>query len=159
MRLTVASSPHIRGDFRSSRLMLDVVIALLPALAVGTLVLGIRSLLVALVGIAAAVAAEWLYSYVNHSRNTTIDCSAIVTGLLLAMTLPATTPVWMVALGSAFAIIVTKCLCGGLGQNIFNPALSARALLMLLFPASLTRFAGLDGVTAATAGLLRTERD
>ena len=150
MNLTVASSPHIRGDFRTSRLMLDVVLALLPALAVGAWMLGIRVLLVALVGIVSAAAAEWLYSLATRSRNTIIDGSAMVTGLLLAMTLPHTVPLWMVALGSAFAIIVTKCLCGGLGQNIFNPALSARALLMLLFPASLTRFVGIDGVTSAT---------
>ncbi len=152
MNLTVASSPHIRGDFRSSRLMLDVCIALLPALAVGTWVLGVRSLLVTVVSIAAAVGAEWLYSLLTKKRNTVLDCSAIVTGMLLAMTLPATVPVYQVALGSAFAIIVVKLLAGGLGQNIFNPALTARALMMVIWPASLTRFnaLGVDGVSAAT---------
>ena len=152
MKLTVASSPHIRGNFRTNRIMLDVVIALLPALAVGAFVLGIQSLLVAIVCIASAVASEWLYSVVTKTRNTVVDGSAVVTGLLLAMTLPATVPCWQAAIGSAFAIIVVKALCGGLGQNIFNPALAARAFMMLVWPASMVRYAalGVDGVTAAT---------
>ena len=152
MKLTVASSPHIRGNFRTNRIMLDVVIALLPALAVGAFVLGIHSLLVAAVCIASAVASEWLYSVVTKTRNTVVDGSAVVTGLLLAMTLPATVPCWQAAIGSAFAIIVVKALCGGLGQNIFNPALAARAFMMLVWPASMVRYAalGVDGVTAAT---------
>ena len=152
MKLTVASSPHIRGNFRTNRIMLDVVIALLPALAVGAFVLGIHSLLVAAVCIASAVASEWLYSVVTKTRNTVVDGSAVVTGLLLAMTLPATVPCWQAAIGSAFAIIIVKALCGGLGQNIFNPALAARAFMMLVWPASMVRYAalGVDGVTAAT---------
>ena len=152
MKLTVASSPHIRGNFRTNRIMLDVVIALLPALAVGVFVLGIQSLLVAIVCIASAVASEWLYSVVTKTRNTVVDGSAVVTGLLLAMTLPTTVPCWQAAIGSAFAIIVVKALCGGLGQNIFNPALAARAFMMLVWPASMVRYAalGVDGVTAAT---------
>ncbi|MEE1327758.1 MAG: RnfABCDGE type electron transport complex subunit D, partial [Oscillospiraceae bacterium] len=126
--------------------------ALLPALAVGAFVLGIQSLLVAIVCIASAVASEWLYSVVTKTRNTVVDGSAVVTGLLLAMTLPATVPCWQAAIGSAFAIIVVKALCGGLGQNIFNPALAARAFMMLVWPASMVRYAalGVDGVTAAT---------
>ena len=127
MKLTVASSPHIRGNFRTSRLMLDVVIALLPALALGTWVLGIRALLVTLVSVAAALATEYVYSLITRTRNTVIDCSCLVTGMLLAMTLPVTAPYWLVAVGSVFAILVVKILCGGLGQNVFNPALLARA--------------------------------
>ena len=150
MNLTVASSPHIRGNFSTRRIMLDVVIALLPGLCVGVGVLGWRSLVVALISVAAAVAAEWLYSAVTKSRNTVIDGSAMVTGLLLAMTLPHTVPYWMAAVGSAFAIIFVKMLCGGLGQNIFNPALTARALLMLIYPVGLTRYVGVDGVASAT---------
>ncbi len=152
MKLTVASSPHIRGNFRTNRIMLDVVLALLPALAVGTFVLGTRSLLVALVGVVTAVAAEWLYSVVTKTRNTIVDGSAAVTGLLLAMTLPSTVPLWQVAAGSVFAIIFVKALCGGLGQNIFNPALAARALLMVVYPLGITRYEalGVDGVSAAT---------
>lgn len=152
MKLTVASSPHIRGNFRTNRIMLDVVLALLPALAVGCLVLGFQALVVALVSVASAVLTEWLYAKVTKTRNTVVDGSAVVTGLLLAMTLPHTVPYWQAAIGSAFAILVVKCLCGGLGQNIFNPALAARAMLMLLWPASLVRYEdlGVDGVTAAT---------
>lgn len=150
MKLTVASSPHIRGNFRTNRIMLDVVIALLPAFIVGVVRFGVNALLVGAVSIAAAVAAEWLYCVITRTRNTIVDGSAAVTGLLLAMTLPSTVPLWQAAIGAAFAIIVIKCLCGGLGQNIFNPALSGRALLLLVFPASIVRYAGVDGVTAAT---------
>ena len=150
MNLTVASSPHIRGDFKTSRIMLDVVLALMPALIVGVIVLGIRAAIVTLISVAAAVAAEWIYAKVTKTRNTVIDGSALVTGLLLALTLPHTVPYWQAALGSVFAIVIVKALCGGLGQNIFNPALAARAFLMLIFPVGLTRFEGLDGVTAAT---------
>lgn len=152
MKLTVASSPHIRGNFRTSRLMLDVVLALLPALAVGAYVLGIRALLVALISVAAAMTTELCYSWIFKKRNTVIDCSAMVTGLLFAMTLPVSVPYWVAAAGSAFAILAAKLMFGGLGQNIFNPALLARAAVMVLFPASLTRYPvlGVDAVTGAT---------
>ena len=150
MNLTVASSPHIRGDFRTSRLMLDVVIALIPTLIVGVITLGLRALLVTLVSMAAAVVAELLYSLLLRKRNTLADCSALVTGMLFALTLPATTPYYVVALGSAFAIFFVKLLCGGLGQNIFNPALAARAFVLMLFPVALTRYAEVDGVSSAT---------
>ena len=150
MKLTVASSPHIRGNFRTNRIMLDVVIALLPAFIVGACRFGAGALLVAAVSIVAAVAAEWLYSVITRTRNTIVDGSAVVTGLLLAMTLPASVPLWQAAIGAIFAIIIIKALFGGLGQNVFNPALSGRALLMLIWPVSVTRFAGVDGVSSAT---------
>lgn len=150
MKLTVASSPHIRGDFKSSRIMFDVLLALLPALAVGIWMHGIRSLVVTLVSIASCVLLEWLYSVATRTRNTVVDGSALVTGMLLAMTLPATVPYWLVVIGAAFAIIFVKALCGGLGQNIFNPALSARGFMMLIAPACMVHFEGVDGVTAAT---------
>lgn len=149
MKLTVASSPHIRGNFRTNRIMADVVLALLPALAVGIWHFGVSALIVTLICVASAVAAEWVYSVVTKGRNTIVDGSAVVTGLLLAMTLPNTVPYWQAALGSVFAIVVIKCLCGGLGQNIFNPALAARAFLLLIYPEGLTRYQ-VDGVTAAT---------
>lgn len=152
MKLTVDSSPHIRGNFRTNRIMLDVVLALLPALAVATFVLGVQALAVTVVSVASAVTAEWLYSVFTKTRNTIVDGSAAVTGLLLAMTLPATVPYWQVAIGSAFAIVVVKALCGGLGQNIFNPALAARASMMLLWPVSMVRYHALhmDAITSAT---------
>ena len=150
MNLTVASSPHIRGNFRTNRIMMDVVLALLPALAVGIWQFGLRALTVAGVCIGAAVISEWLYALVTRGRNTIVDGSAVVTGLLLAMTLPHTVPYWQAALGGIFAIVVVKCLCGGLGQNIFNPALAARAFLLLIYPVGITRYGNVDGVTAAT---------
>ena len=152
MNLTVTSSPHIRGDFRSSRMMLDVVIALIPALIVGVIVLGFRALMVTLISMAAAVVAEYLWSLVLKRRNTIIDGSALVTGMLFALTLPSTIPYWIAAVGSAFAIIVAKLMCGGLGQNIFNPALTSRAFMLLLFPAAMTRYPsiGVDAVSSST---------
>ena len=152
MNLTVTSSPHIRGDFRTSRLMLDVVLALLPALIVGAIVLGARALMVTLISMAAAVAAEYLYSLALKRRNTIVDASALVTGMLFAMTLPVSVPYWLAAAGSAFAILVAKLMCGGLGQNIFNPALFARAFALILFPAALTRYPalGVDAVSSST---------
>ena len=152
MNLTVTSSPHIRGNFRTSRLMLDVVLALIPALIVGAVVLGARALLVTLISMAAAVAAEYLYSLLLKRRNTIVDGSALVTGMLFAMTLPVSAPYWLAAAGSAFAIIVAKLMCGGLGQNIFNPALFARAFALILFPVALTRYPalGVDAVSSST---------
>ena len=150
MKLTVASSPHIRGNFATRRIMADVMIALTPALAVGVGRFGMDALILALVCMASAVAAEWVYGKLTKSRNTTVDGSALVTGMLLAMTLPHTCPLWLGAAGSIFAIVFVKCLCGGLGQNIFNPALAARAAMMVVYPVGLTRYMDIDGVTAAT---------
>ena len=150
MKLTVASSPHIRGNFRTNRIMMDVVLALLPALAVGLWKFGFRVVPVTTICVGSAIVSEWLYCQVTRSRNTILDGSAIVTGLLLAKTLPPTVPYWQAALGSVFAIVLVKCLCGGLGQNIFNPALAARAFLLLIYPVGLTRYVGVDGATAAT---------
>ena len=150
MKLTVASSPHIRGNFRTNRIMMDVCLALLPALIVGIVKFGFRVIPVTTICIGAAIVTEWLYCLLTKSRNTTLDGSAIVTGLLLAMTLPHTVPYWQCAVGSAFAIFFVKCLCGGLGQNIFNPALAARAFLLLIYPVGITHYLTVDGVSAAT---------
>lgn len=150
MKLTVASSPHIRGNFRTSRIMLDVVIALLPALAVGVWMLGLRALMVSLLCVSTAIASEWLYGCLTKGRNTVVDCSCIVTGLLLSMTLPHTVPYWQAVTGTVFAIVVAKCLCGGLGQNVFNPALAARAFMMFIYPVGMTRYELVDSVSSAT---------
>ena len=150
MKLTIASSPHIRGNFRTNRIMADVMIALTPALAVGVVRFGMDALILTLVSMASAVATEWVYGKLTCTRNTTVDGSALVTGLLLAMTLPHTCPLWLAICGSVFAILFVKCLCGGLGQNVFNPALAARAAMMLVYPVGLTRYMDIDGVTAAT---------
>ena len=150
MNLTVASSPHIRGNFRTNRIMLDVVIALLPALIVGAVVQGVQALVVAGLSMVCAVGFEWLWCLVTRSRNTVVDGSALVTGLLLAMTLPVTVPLWQVIVGNFFAIVVIKAFFGGLGQNIFNPALAGRAFLMLISPMGITRYPSIDGVSSAT---------
>ena len=145
MKLAYTTSPHLRGKDTTARLMGDVVLALLPALIVGIAFQGVRALVVTLISVASAVAAEGMYRLVTRQYNTLTDCSAVVTGLLLAMTLPATVPYWLPAAGAVFAVVVVKGLCGGLGHNIFNPALAARALLMLLWPVYLVRF-GAAGV-------------
>ncbi len=150
MNLTVASSPHIKGKFRTNKIMLDVIIALIPALVVGIVILGIRALLVTAVSVVSAVVFESLWCLIAKRKNTVLDGSAVVTGLLLAMTLPVTVPLWQVIAGDFFAIIVVKALFGGLGHNIFNPALAARAFMMLIYPVGLTRYPDLDGVTSAT---------
>lgn len=150
MKFEVTSSPHIRGKRNTQNIMLDVIIALIPTLLVGVVRFGMNALAVTLVSIAAAVAAEWICGMMLYKRNTVKDLSSVVTGLLLALTLPATVPYWAAALGSAFAIIVVKGLCGGLGKNIFNPALGARAFLMMVCPVYLVRFTDVDGVASAT---------
>lgn len=157
MNLTVSSSPHIKGNDSTRRIMRDVVIAALPALIFGIVHFGVRALLVTLSSVAAALVAEWFSNRFILRDGRTMDGSALVTGVLLAMTLPATVPLWVAALGAVFAIVAVKALCGGLGQNVFNPALAARALLVLLFPTSMVRFSsvsglvnGMDAVTSAT---------
>ena len=153
MNFVVTSSPHIRGKRNTQQIMRDVVIALLPALIAGTIIFGMRALLVTLVCVAAAAAAEWACGMVLYHRNTVKDLSSVVTGLLLALTLPATVPYWLAAVGSVFAIVVVKGLCGGLGKNVFNPALGARAFLVLLWPVYMVRFVApgaVDGVASAT---------
>ena len=160
MNFAMSSSPHIRCGDTTRRIMLDVLIALVPTLVAGTIVFGPRCLVVAAVSTAAAVVGEALWRLLTGQYQTIGDLSAAVTGLLLALTLPATVPYWMAAVGAVFAVVVVKGFFGGLGQNIFNPALAARALLVLLFPAAATRFAApgtsiplsgtVDVATAAT---------
>ena len=153
MKFVVTSSPYIRGKRNTQQIMLDVVIALIPALLAGTIIFGIRALIVALVCIAAAVVAEWVCGMILYHRNTVKDVSSVVTGLLLALTLPATVPYWLAAVGSVFAIVVVKGFGGGLGKNVFNPALGARAFMMLFWPVHLVRYIApgtVDGVASAT---------
>ncbi len=143
MSLIYTTSPHIRGKDTTTRIMLDVIIALMPALIVGVVFQGFRALMVVLVSVISALIAEGLYRLIARKYFTLNDLSAVVTGLLLALTLPATVPYWVASLGSVFAIIVVKALSGGLGQNIFNPALAGRAFLMFFFPVYITRFAAI----------------
>lgn len=161
MKLITSSSPHIRSGETTRRLMGTVLLALLPALLAGVWFFGPRALGVTLVSVAACMVSEWVFLAATKRPGSVWDGSSAVTGLLLALTLPVTIPYWMAAVGGVFAIVVVKGLGGGLGQNSFNPALAARALLLLLWPASMTRYAPVgaelplfamsaDGVTSAT---------
>ena len=154
----VSSSSHIRSKDTSSRIMLYVVIALLPAAAFGVWNFGLRALLLILVCIAACVASEWVFEKLIHKKSTINDFSAVVTGLLLALNLPYTLPIWQAVLGGVFAIVIVKMLFGGLGQNFMNPALGARCFLLISFAGTMTSFT-YDGVTGATPlALLKSGR-
>ncbi len=141
MNLNISSAPHIRSSDNTRKLMLTVLVALVPALIAGVIVFGVRALIVVAISMAASVATELVCGLVTGKKASVADGSAAVTGLLLALTLPASVPYWMPAVGGVFAIVVAKCLCGGLGQNVFNPALAARAFLMLFWPTALVRYA------------------
>ncbi len=149
-KLRVSSSPHVRDKVTTGNIMLMVVIALLPATIFG--IYNFRhehAWLLVLVTTASAVLTEYIYERALHKPVTVKDCSALVTGLLLALNLPPTLPVWMGALGAVFAILVVKQLFGGLGQNFMNPALGARCFLLICFTGRMTTFT-YDTVTGAT---------
>ncbi|MBP3488003.1 MAG: RnfABCDGE type electron transport complex subunit D [Roseburia sp.] len=145
----VSSSPHVRSKDTTSRIMLYVIIALLPTSLFGIYNFGIKALILILVTIASCVASEWIFNKIVHKKNTITDLSAVVTGLLLALNLPATLPWWEAVIGGVFAIVVVKCLFGGLGQNFMNPALGARCFLLIAFAADMTNFV-IDSYTGAT---------
>ena len=128
--LKVSSNPHIRSKVTTSSIMTAVVIALLPAAGFGIYNFGPRALAVMAVTIASTVLTELLFGWLWKKKITISDMSAVVTGLLLALNLPVSIPLWMAALGGVFAILVVKMLFGGLGQNFMNPALGARAFMM-----------------------------
>ena len=120
--------------------MLYVIIALLPTSLFGIYNFGIKALILILVTIASCVASEWIFNKIVHKKDTVTDLSAVVTGLLLALNLPVNLPWWEAVIGGVFAIIVVKCLFGGLGQNFMNPALGARCFLLIAFAADMTKF-------------------
>ncbi|MBE5915422.1 MAG: RnfABCDGE type electron transport complex subunit D [Pseudobutyrivibrio ruminis] len=147
--LKVSSSPHVRAKDDTSRIMLYVLIALMPTTIFGIFNFGIRALLLVLVCIITCVLSEFLFEKAVGKKSTIGDLSAAVTGLLLALNLPHTLPVWQAVLGSVFAIVVVKMLFGGLGQNFMNPALGGRVFLLISFAATMTNFE-FDGVAGAT---------
>jgi len=150
--LTVSHAPHMRHSDTTSVLMRDVIFALLPALAWGTYVFGLRALIVCLVCGASCVIFEALTQKIMKRPVTVSDFSALVTGILLGMNLPSTAPIWMAVIGSAFAIIVVKQIFGGLGKNAFNPALAARVFLCLAWPSQMTTYtAAYDRLTFSAA--------
>lgn len=153
LKLLASSNPHIRSNEDTRSLMLDVIIALLPALAMSVYVFGVSALISAVVSVAAAVAWEWLYRYLLKKPQTIGDLSAALTGLLLSMVCPPTLPYWMLIVGDFFAIFLVKQLYGGMGKNFLNPALAGRAALVACYASAMTTWAaprGVDAVTAAT---------
>lgn len=138
--LLVTASPHIRSKRTVKNDMLDVIIALLPAGAVSVYYFGYRALVLILASIVSCVLAETIFNKCLKKENTIKDLSAVVTGILLAYNVPFTLPVWQLVIGAFFAIIVCKMLFGGIGQNIVNPALAARAFLMASWSDKMTNF-------------------
>ena len=136
-KLIVSSSPHIRSTATTPRIMLDVLIALLPATVAGCVIFGWRALLVIATCVASSVAAEFVFNLIVKKEQTVGDLSAAVTGLLLALNLRADAPIWQCVIGSVFAIVVVKCLFGGLGCNFANPAISGRVFLLICFTGTL----------------------
>ncbi len=152
---TIVPAPHLHSENTTLRIMGLVILALIPALAGGVYFFGIYSLKIAAVSIAVAQLSEIASKGIFRKRLAPFDGSAVLTGLLTALILPPTVPLWMAGLGSFLAILLVKELFGGLGFNIFNPALTARAVLLISFPAQMTRFAlprasGIDAFTSAT---------
>ena len=160
LKLIATSNPHIRGSETTRSIMLDVIIAMCPALIWAIIYFGVEALLLTAVSVIGCVVFEGLYRKLMHKPQSIDDLSAVVTGMLLAFVCPVTLPYWMLIIGDFFAIVVVKQLFGGLGKNFVNPALAGRAFLMLSYPVAMTTWAtpgqrvGLlsaaDAVTGAT---------
>ena len=153
----VTASPHVRSGETVTGIMLDVIIALLPALIAAVRIFGFRALLVVAVSVGSCVLTEYVSRKIMKRENTIGDLSAVVTGILLAYNLPVDIPLWMVVFGAVAAIAVVKQMFGGLGQNFVNPAITGRIVLLVSFPTAMTTFAkplswsqGADAVTTAT---------
>ncbi|MCI7812850.1 MAG: RnfABCDGE type electron transport complex subunit D [Lachnospiraceae bacterium] len=145
----VSSNPHVRANHTTGKIMGMVLIALLPASIFGVINFGVRALGIIVISVATCVLTEYIYEYLMHKKITIFDYSAAVTGLLLALNLPASVPWWIPVIGGIFAILVVKQLFGGLGQNFMNPALAARCFLLISFTGRMTSFT-YDGITGAT---------
>ncbi len=153
-KLTVSMSPHIHEREGISGIMLDVIIALMPAVFAGIYYFGYRAALVILTAVAACVCFEYIYCRLMKKKNAVRDLSAIVTGILIGLNMPSTIPLWMVIVGSGFAIVVVKQLYGGIGKNFMNPALAARCFMLIGWAGAMTKFAvpfeGVDALSSAT---------
>jgi electron transport complex protein RnfD len=151
--LLLSSSPHFFSAATTRKIMLAVIIALVPSTIYGVYLFGFHALLVVLASVVGAVGSEWLFRLATRQESHLSDCSAIVTGLLLALVLPPSIPVWMAFLGAIVAIVVAKEFFGGLGMNPFNPALIGRAFLLMSFPAPMTTWhKPLQGLVDAASG-------
>lgn len=142
-------APHIRNKKSTQTVMLDVVIALLPALIAAVYFFGSRALILTLVTVAACVLSEFVMQKLLKKPVRVRDLSAVVTGMLLAFNLPVEFPIWMAVVGGVFAIVIVKELFGGIGQNFMNPALAARVFMLVTWPAQMGTFT-FDGVAGAT---------
>ncbi|MBQ3816704.1 MAG: RnfABCDGE type electron transport complex subunit D [Clostridia bacterium] len=151
-KLTVSSSPHIHHNDTTNGVMLDVIIALMPAAIFGCILFGIKAAAIILTCVITAVLAEFIWNIILKKPNSIGDCSAAVTGLLLGMNLSSKVPVWVAAIGSIVAIIVIKQMFGGIGHNFANPAIAARIVLLVSFPGMMTSYLEpvSDTVTSAT---------
>lgn len=152
-KLHISVSPHIHGKKTTQGIMLDVIISLLPATIAGIVLFGIDALFVVATCVISAVVCELLFNIIVKKEQTVSNLSSVVTGLLLALNLPASIPLWQAAVGSAFAIIIVKCLFGGLGKNIVNPAITARVFMVIAFSSTVTSSVfpkGMDATSGAT---------
>ena len=152
----VSGTPHVRSKESIQSIMRDVIIALVPATAAGIYYFGINALILIIAAIASAVVFEAICQKIMKKPVTVSDLSAVVTGLLLAMNLPAKAPIWVAIVGSAFAIIFGKQLFGGLGQNFINPALAGRAFLLASYPTEMTTWSVPNGLEVADAATYAT---
>ncbi len=149
-QLHISSSPHIHGQKTTSRIMLDVIIALMPATIAGFIIFGLKALSVVMMCIAVCVISEIVFNKIVGKEDTTDDLSAVVTGLLLGLNLPADTPLWQAAVGSIFAIVLVKCMFGGIGCNLVNPAITARVFMLVAFGSLAKPSFPVDSVATAT---------
>ncbi|MBQ9032429.1 MAG: RnfABCDGE type electron transport complex subunit D [Parasporobacterium sp.] len=149
-QLTVSSSPHIRQNTTTQRVMLDVIIALMPALIASVIIFGFRALLIVAICVACCVLAEFIWQKLMHQKVTVSDLTAVVTGILLAYNLPVGIPIWQAIIGCIVAIIGVKQLFGGVGKNFVNPAITARIVMFLAFSVSMTTWVFPDAVSSAT---------
>ena len=145
----VSSAPHVRAKASTQKVMLWVIIAMLPTAGFGIYNFGIRALLLIVATVLSCVLSETVFNLIAKKKNTIGDLSAVVTGMILALNMPVTLPIWMAVLGGAFAIIVVKMFFGGLGQNFMNPALAGRCFLLISFTSEMSNFVT-DTYTAAT---------
>lgn len=136
-KMILSSSPHISSERKTQALMFTVVASLIPECVYGVVIFGIPALITILASVASSVLFEFLFNLLAKKKQTVSDGSAIITGILLALVLPPTIPVWQTVLGAAFGIIVAKSLFGGLGSNVWNPALTGRAFLFVSFPVAM----------------------
>ena len=149
-KLHISVSPHIHSKNSTQRIMLDVLISLLPATIAGVVIFGLNALLVIAVCVAVCVLGEFVFNRITKKPLTISDLSAAVTGLLLALNLPANVPLWQAGVGSLFAIIIVKCIFGGIGRNVVNPAITGRVFMLVAF-SSMTKAAfPLDSTAGAT---------